>query len=198
MYRECICVGITGGEPFLYPHLGTLFKYLCDNKKISFVEINTNGTIIPRTVSYLKDPKVSVYISRYSTVKKPERLIEKFQNENVFYYYEDETQWVDYGNFENRHYRKSQQMQNYMECMDAFLCKTLLKGRLYCCPRDAFASDLGIVSYNDYVDFDYISGPDAILAKLQAFYDRKYSNTCNHCSFNACNTPFIKSGIQLK
>lgn len=195
---ECICIGITGGEPFLYPHLSTLFEYLCKNKKISFVEINTNGTVVPQSVSYLRDPKASVYISRYSGVEKTDKLIEEFQNEQVFYYYEDETQWIDYGNFENRNYRKSQQMQNYMECMDSFLCKTLLKGRLYCCPREAFASDLGIFAPDDYVDLNHITDPDILIPKLQAFFDRKYSKICNHCSFSTSNTMFIKSGIQQK
>lgn len=65
-----INVEVIGGEPFVYKQLSELLSYLCGESKIKFIEITSNGTILPAEdiIDLLKNPKVCVLLSDYGKI----------------------------------------------------------------------------------------------------------------------------------
>ncbi len=65
-----INVEVIGGEPFVYNQLPELLLYLLGESKVKFVEITSNGTILPSTniLNLLKNSKVCILLSDYGKV----------------------------------------------------------------------------------------------------------------------------------
>ena len=57
-----------------YPDLEKILEYLCNNEKIGYVLIVTNGTVYPKpsVIKWMKHPKVTVWVSCYAAVDTSE------------------------------------------------------------------------------------------------------------------------------
>ena len=140
MFLRSVCRVITleliGGEPFSYPELGKVLKYVVDQGKVNEIEITTNGTIVPKPpiVEQLHNPKITVRISRYNCVHTYKELIETLLTAGVRIEVLNEMQWIDAGDFSPRHRKEYALRQIYFNCDVSLQCKTLYRGRVYTCP----------------------------------------------------------------
>lgn len=197
-----INVEIIGGEPFVYRQLPTLLQYLCDEPKVQFIEITSNGTVLPskEVMGLLKDPKVCVLLSDYGKVNadKLRKTYLYLISENVCVQNLKNRTWISGGGIEKRRKSKLRLKYEYFHCFARKDCRTLYRGKLYVCGRAPILDELGLLTDNSsYID---IRNMDChrILGKkyIRNFFRNTYAESCDYCDCSSDFSRWIESGIQ--
>lgn len=196
---QCVCIGITGGEPMLHQELKSIVDALVSFDKVHFIDITTNGTIIPdeETIRTMKNKKIFVKISNYGKSTQPQKLASLLEQNNISYkLYKDYYKWVDFGNFQFRNKKKSALYYDYIQCSDGSYCKTILKNTIYGCHRAAYMSDIGLYSCSDSDKVDLSeSDKQKRTEEIKNLFNTKYMDVCNYCDKPLNN--FINAGEQI-
>ncbi len=177
---------ILGGEPFMNSDMGNLINWYHDCDKIQSISVYTNGTIIPRepVLKMLQMDKVKVHISNYLINEdKIERLTAVFDEYGIEYFVRKYDEWQDAGGLECRNYSLEQKQTVFARCFERSGF-TFLKGRLFRCPRNAHAINLGAMPDNevDYIDLMSWNGRDGELKRhLINLQERTWLEGCNYC-----------------
>lgn len=177
--KSVLRLRVLGGEPFVYPELAGLLDDLCARAFVRSIEVVTNGTVLPRPEirKRLKHKKIVVITSDYGEMSRQKTaLATVFKRERIRHRLLEYENWMDYGSIEPLGLSLEAMEQSYRMC-GAAGCKTLLKGRLHTCPRDAHLFNLGILS-DKSESFD-INSCDP--AALRAFYGQKTVSACDRC-----------------
>jgi len=187
---------LLGGEPFLYPHLAEIVRALIAKPLIKHIQIVTNGTIPLRRDMYdiLRNQKVSVQISNYGEKSHHiNELITVLSREQISTINRFFDKWEDYGDLTDKKLSEIEVEHSYNNCLTA-QCKTLLKGRLYSCPRSAHMDNLGLLSG----EADSLA-IDGTLSRqmLMDFYNIKFVTACRYC-VPADNRREIPSAVQAE
>ena len=179
MTRKVMILQILGGEPLIYPQLFSILSYVCEKKFIKKIQLVTNGTVMPSSeiTELLKNKKITVIMSDYGDLsRKKTELISLFKKEKINYNLLEYSAWMDYGDVKKHDYSKDDLFRSYNECAAAE-CKTLLKGKIFTCPRAAHLYNLGILSSEgEFIDIKKDS-----LQKQKAFYNQKTVSACEMC-----------------
>lgn len=176
----CICMNITGGEPFLHQNLDEIIDAIVENDKILFVEIITNGTIIPpsKVLKSMKNQKVIVKISEYKEYSKTDELKQVLNHEGINFLVNDNLQWVASGGIERRNKEYDRIKYEYLTCWAGKFCKAIYNGELYACARAAFLHAIGASNHHsDYIEIDGAS----LKERLLEFYLQEYVDACDFC-----------------
>ena len=143
---------ILGGEPFVcQKKLVRLLEYLREeaSDRIGRIDIITNGTIVPsdECLQALKaDPKVTVVFSNYGELSsKLEEFSSAAERRGIRYDIVEDEFWWDFGDLDPREEPGRRTQHRYDGCYSRRLCTTLYRGKLYVCPRQAHAVNLGII-----------------------------------------------------
>lgn len=187
-------VGLLGGEPFLYPELGEVIDYLCDKNQIDHIRIVTNGTVIPKNKAlYVKmaHHKVYVQINEYQcSSDSAKRLSEILQAANVQVHYVDrfKDKWRKY-NASLCEYNEEKLEEQFLRCH--MMCRSILNGKFFYCPRSAHGNDLNIFEENNYIDLLSMESEEVLVDKLQRLIcNTRYLEACKYC--NSGTTDFIE------
>ena len=156
-FDACDHMKILGGEPLLYPYLKDVLEAV-PREKLRKLTIATNGTIVPtdrKLIDVMRRKRVTVFLSNYPTSQvTQQQFIELLENEGISYEIERSPTWIDYGApvlsaaVKTRRGLKRQ----FFNCH--IVCKSLLNGCLYYCPRSGHGYDLGLIDRKpgEYVD----------------------------------------------
>jgi organic radical activating enzyme len=178
------CFRILGGEPFMHKDIARIICYCVEHGKIVQVQVVTNGTIIPKeeVLKVLEHKKASVYISDYETVSVSRKRLEKCLSGHGIVHFSDSNYiWDDMGGLDRRDYSTERVRTVYQGCRD--ICKTLVDGVVYICPRSAHGDKLGIIPVNDHDHVDIFAGSVAeVRRKLRALFDVEYIEACYYCN----------------
>ncbi|MFZ4855389.1 MAG: radical SAM protein [Desulfuromonadaceae bacterium] len=178
------CFRILGGEPFMHKDIARIISYCAEQGKIVQVQLVTNGTIVPKeeVLKALAHAKVSVYISDYGTVSGNRVRLEKCLSENGIVHVSDSNYiWDDMGGLDRRNYSDERVRSVYRGCRD--ICKTLVEGLVYVCPRSAHGDKLGVIPANDHDYVDILAGSeDEVRHRLRTLYDVEYIEACHYCN----------------
>ncbi len=181
----CVKFGLIGGEPFCYPDLIPVLDRVISDSHVMYVDITTNGTIIPGEdiMEKLKDPKVYVEISDYGVdTQKVKELTGIFEEKGVRYSKDKVVSWVCPGGTENRGKDKETLTREFGMCYSSRYCRTLLKGCIYLCSRGAHLCDLGFMdSDHDRFDIRKKRSRTEFKRGLDAFMMSDYADACNYC-----------------
>ncbi len=195
----CVRFSLIGGEPFIYPHLKEMLTYVLNNKKIMYVGLVTNATIIPdgELLEILKNPRIVVSISNYGVpLQKVDELIELFRKNGVRYIPDNAASWVKPGGTEFRGKSLSKLKKEYAGCFSSRYCRTLLKGKLFLCARGAHLYDLGYMqSAHDYFDIREGRTVRDFKKEMLEFTFSDYADACNYCDHALKEK--VKPGEQL-
>lgn len=197
---ECIRITV-GGEPFLYPHLEEILKYLLKQEKILGILLITNSTLLPKpeVLQLLKDPKILVEISDYGHLEKMSHLIALLEESKVFFKVLTDQTWTDMGGVECRNRTKQELRFNYLNCDQGRVIKGFHNGKFHTCARSARMLALGAYqSDRDYFDLKPEDSPQEIRNKLKAVYYSESADACNYCDLGALPAKTIEAGIQMK
>lgn len=192
---NCICMNITGGEPFLHKDLSKIIDTIENNDAILFAEIITNGTIIPqrKVLDSLKNSKFIVKISEYTGYTKKEELIDLLKKERIRFKINNNLSWVSSGGIKRRNKEKERITYEYLKCWAGKFCKSIWDGKLYACARAAFLHEIGVSDdISDYID---IKGSH-LRERLQEFYLRDYIDACDFCDHMNLNGEEVEPAIQ--
>ena len=186
---------LVGGEPFLYPHIEDVIKYILSkyiDKMDKFI-ITTNGVVMPKesTLELLKDNDVILSISNYSNKLeklkgKVTRTIEEYQSRNIKHYVRNEIEWYDFGDLRVKYNKTTDELINHFDsCTAPF--RGLNDGKFYYCHLNTSAvrTNLFPLNDNDYVKIGDISKEELIKFDL-GYTDLGYVTFCDNC--NGCNT----------
>jgi wyosine [tRNA(Phe)-imidazoG37] synthetase (radical SAM superfamily) len=174
---------VLGGEPFLHEGLPEILRELSKHKNVKSIQIVTNGTLIP-SIEILEalsqDKRCSVDISNYGNISRKKSELQNILNAHeILNYSTDNYTWLNIGDGRHHNYTKNELQQYYNECDN--ICKNILNGKFYICPRAAHGHKLGLLK--DYTSFvDLYKGTDLeIKNKIIALYNKNYDDACNLC-----------------
>lgn len=197
------CIRVTvGGEPFLYPHLNEILRYLLDQKKVSGVLLITNSTILPgrETIELLKNPKILVEISDYGHLEKMGRLVQTLERQNVNFVVLTQQTWTDMGGVENRHRSEEELRFQYLNCDQGRVMKTIHNGKFHTCARSARMLAMGAYDseYDCFALKETERGSDRLRRRIMEMYYSEKADACNHCDLGALPAKMIEAGIQME
>ena len=195
-------VEVIGGEPFVYKQLPELLRYLCGEPKIKFVEITSNGTILPsmEIIDLLRNSKVCVLLSDYGKVN--ERKVEKtyqYLNQNgICVQNLKNREWIQGGNIEKRHKSKGKLKYEYFQCFARKDCRTLYRGKLYVCGRAPILDELRLLTdESSFLNIREMNCSIEVGKKMmQVFFNNDYAECCDYCDCSSDSSLWIESGVQ--
>jgi organic radical activating enzyme len=181
---------ILGGEPLINKELHNIVEYSAKNDKIQFIEIVTNGTIVPdkNLIDVIKryDNKIIMfYLSDYSKNKelkkilKHEELIKALTDNNIGYETNDDLIWRIDGELRNRKHSPEKLRDIFLKC-DNNMCNSLFDGKLHVCPKSSSGHRLNLINADDYVDLRQ-KNIFKIKKDLINFYKKDYFEACKYC-----------------
>lgn len=201
---DSICrLSLIGGEPFMHKDLIHIIDMLLDSKKILWIHITTNGTIVPSDDFFrgIKDKPVSIKISNYGILaKNRELVIQKIKEFEIPFFMEEESlTWFEYGNVTLYNRSEAEYIAQYRNCLLPVRC--FYKGKLHVCPRSSHGMDLGIIPDNkeDYIDlFEPNISKKTFKEKLEIIERKKYVESCKYCKMGLKDGLKVPSAIQLE
>ena len=186
---------LVGGEPFLYPHIEDVIRYVLLNyiTKIDKLIITTNGTVQPKqsTLDLLKNSDIILSVSDYTdkleNIKsKVLKVIEVYKSQNINHYVRTEIEWYDFGDLRiKKNLETDKLIKHFDSCTAPF--RGLNDGKFYYCHLNTSAvlTKLFPLNDNDYVGLNDVSKEDLIKFDL-GYTDLGYITFCDNC--NGCNT----------
>jgi hypothetical protein len=194
-------VVVVGGEAFLHPNLHSILTGLLAIPKVGFIEIITNGSIIPkdsRLFELMAHKRVMVEVSGYGGLR--ERLaaqvgafLSKLREHGVSHHFLNTLQWFDFGDFSLRNYSGEEHGKVYGTCCS--VSNDIWDGKLYKCSRSAFGTHLGYLPVypGDYLDLRSV--PDEELReRLSRFFANSRPLACLHCNGASI---VMEAGVQV-
>ena len=183
-----------GGEAFLNPDLHKILLYLkqkCEENKIGYVRLVTNGTIFPSTdlLDIFAYPKFSIAISNYSNVltDNQKNNVEKFKayfnEKNYKLYFPEDFDWIYLGCPDKKFNRETSVLKDTFEKCFVHNCAGLFENCIYHCGR-AYILHKDKKQYpnnSEYIDISNIKSRREMKKALYNFYTCEYSNTCDWC-----------------
>lgn len=199
---EIINVEVIGGEPFVYSQLPILLSYLCEESKIKFIEITSNGTILPAAdiLNLLKNPKVCVLLSDYGKVneKNVEKTYQYLIQNGICVQNLRNREWIQGGGIARRGKSKRKMKYEYFHCFARKDCRTLYKGKLYVCGRAPILDELGLLTDNSsFLDIRQMNlERESGKREIHKFFKNDYAECCDFCDVSSDSSLWIESGIQ--
>lgn len=196
-----IAVDLLGGEPFLHPQLSEIINWIDNQDKISYIEIATNGTIVPNqdVITALKSKKVLVDISDYGNVVKAAKLIEILEENQIRFRIASDMEWFKVGGVEKRNRTADELSEMYLDCYCQYFAKYVNDNKLWVCPRAPRLATLGIVcDENDYEELLETDSKEETRRKIERVYSATYAAACDYCDQGNLHIESTKAGVQEK
>ena len=192
-------VFLTGGETLLHPDLDEIIRICVDSGKVSHVSVPTNGTVLPeaKTLAALRNPKVTVKISRYPAVLQPDAdTLKSLLRENgIRFTHASGAFWFDTG---DGRLQAGSEKRRFSVCLQQ-LCFFCFHGKLHVCSEGAFLVEAGLAPdcKEDYIDLRSVS-PAAFQGEWRALLKKRTLSTCSHCLGHTYKSPKVPVAVQRK
>lgn len=197
---EIDTVVLVGGEPFIYREISEIIEKVALSSKVHSIHIFTNGTIIPQEncIKALQNQKVQIIISDYGKVSRnKDKLVGFCVNNHInFYLKNEDLYWGLVGNMEKRGRTSRQLQRQFGKCKN--LCRSILNGKLYYCPRAGHGEDLGYVKTNKNEYIDLQEENISVENLLDLIYSRHYFSACDYCNYGTKEMISITPGEQIE
>ncbi len=189
---------VSGGEPFLYPHLAKLLAYIddCYGDRIHSLETVTNGTVLPpkEFLDVYRNVPITVTVDDYREAipNMKERFNEvvnrlegiKGKGKYVIQHYDE---WIDLSPFytDNSSWT-AEKLEKYFNDCHALL-QEFRGGKLYLCNYAAYAAVAGVIDELPATDvYDFCNYKKEHLKELMEFRlgysERGYTEFCKRCA----------------
>lgn len=192
-------ISLHGGEPFLHPELGRICREISKIPNLVFVNLTTNGKIVPseNTLRDLSSSGVDIHQSDYGKLSKFQNEVFSACAEHHIYcdihFVKPSQKWVRSPSLRRHNRSPSENDEIYRRCISKKICCQIMDGRLYRCPQ-AHASAQGILPLTnmDFIDLnDTTIDPSQKIQHIRAFVSRDTAlSVCDYCS--------LDGGIQVE
>lgn len=198
------CVGIMGGEPFVYPQITEFierYEKMKNYDKIGFTRIVTNGTVLPQKdffEAYRKLENAYIYISNYGEKsRKIEDLVSLCREHGIKTYvcpYSDE--WMVLGDIMPRRNYSEKELRHLYAVCGSHSCVQLLNGRIYACGRTPLLNEDGLIPFCETDYCKVAEGDDTTLAERlhKYLYEKSYLEGCRYCDGQHIYSKRIRRG----
>ena len=180
---------LIGGEPLIVNCLAEILEYAAKNKKIKFIEIVTNGTILfqPELLKVASKyrHKVFVLISNYSSNKELKCLkyddIKLQLSLNKIKYLFPSQPWFERGDIYRRHRSAAANKRIFKRCWQKD-CIALMDGKFHHCTRSIAIQRLTDYEFlkDEYLDIRLLS-QKSLSKKIRTFFLKDYFSVCDFC-----------------
>ncbi len=186
---------ILGGETFLCKNLPEILEYVLRYPQIKEISIPTNGTIMIRDeqlLELMKNPRVIVNVSDYG-FGHPAELCAFLKSKGIRVRQMPE-EWKDYGNTEKRNRSRTELTRQFAEC--GMVCKSLLNGKLFACPRSSHGNATGCIpaASGDFLDFLDEGSPVTKQQLIDFYYRDEPVAACDHCDHGTMVEKAVPAG----
>ncbi|MCI8981309.1 MAG: radical SAM protein [Hungatella sp.] len=186
---------ISGGEPFLYPHLKELVIYIGENyrEKIHFFQTVTNGTVMPEEeiLEILAKYEVGVTVDDYREAVPEkadifEKVVKKLQRYHIRYDVNKVDHWIDLAPTKTDHstWDERRLIKHFEACHEPW--QELRGGRLYSCNYASYGAVAGLAEEVEDETFDLRNFDRSRIKELMEFrmgYNEKgYVDFCKKCA----------------
>lgn len=184
------CIGIMGGEPFVYPQIAEFirhYKRMKNFDNIGFTRVVTNGTVVPSEEffrEYRNVPNSYIYISNYGEKsKKIKELVERCEAYGIKTYvcpYSDE--WMLLGDVSPRRNYTEEEIRHLYAVCGSHSCVQLLNRRVYACGRVPVLNEYGIIPFAQDDFCEVGCDDDTLKERLHKYlYEKEYLEGCQYC-----------------
>lgn len=208
---------ITGGEPFLHPHLDEFIWEIQQYKnQLDIFGVITNGGVIPKD-SLLQAAKefgepFHVLIDDYGPEHSPNvpaviECLKAYDIPYIWRHYSGQDAhcggWVDFGDLTQKKCQTQQQAEAlYAKCaypQKLHFAFDLVDGVMYPCGPSRRCQELGIAGdASEYIDlFDDTLSVEQQREKVAAIYERKTLSACFYCNGMHEDSPRFEPADQL-
>jgi hypothetical protein len=186
---------ISGGEPFLYPHLKELITYIGENyrEKIHYLQTVTNGTVVLKDdiLEVLAKYRAGVTVDDYRDAV-PEltesfgKVVDRLEKYGIRYEINKADQWIDLAPETTDHSDWSEQrlIEHFESCNEPW--QELRDGKLYSCNYASYAAIAGLAEESEEEVFHLDTFTKDRRKELMEFrlgYNEKgYVNFCKNCA----------------
>ena len=193
---EWICLELVGGEPFLYRNLAKVLRYVLNEEKIQQVEFTSNASVMPdqEIMDLLSNRKVYIRISQYPGVIDPSQFMELLNEYGIRYILMENMRWIKTGSLTSRERTVVELQYQYLNCIPAKLCRTILNGKMYVCSKAASLMELG---YTDDLETVDLTDKDNLRTNLRRMLQLSYSKACNYCDEASKDEEVIEPAEQI-
>lgn len=190
---ECV-----GGEPLLHPQLKELLRELLAEKKIGYIKVFTNGTVVPddELCALLANERVIINFSNYTEAVSGTLLENiyatrrQFEKHQIRYINSYARVWQTF-DFEDNH-KDEAELQKSLSCCSCEECHRLSEGVLYRCHHQYAGAKLGKIPIKeDDIIRIYDYDKEALRQRTDFFENRPYILACRYCNwpFDAQTVP---------
>lgn len=208
---------ISGGEPMVHKDLAKIVEHTLKYKnQFDFIEIITNGTVIPNSVlmdvvNGYKD-KIKFLVDDYgkNLSTKVDEIKELFQANNINYVIRGNNKedahcngWIDFGDFSQKWFSQEEVKMLFNKCalpQKMSFCFTIKKGEIHPCGPSYRCMELKITAKNknEYVDlFDYSESKEEKQKKIFSIQNAKSLTACAYCNGMCEDSPRFPPAEQL-
>ena len=201
-------LSIIGGEPFLNRNLDIILQNINLNplskKKIGYVQIITNGTIVPSDdiCKAIADTGTLVFISNYGRLSRSlDQLCNKLCAYGITYAVSDKSMWSDCEQLNDNcivQDTKTRLFRRHEDCCER--CHEVFRGKFYLCGLLKTMSLIGITPYNkdNYVDIYDIKAKSNIAEYISCNNPLPTAcSWCNGCSTDKWKKTELEAAVQI-
>lgn len=191
-------IEFVGGEPFLHPQIKELIREVLQIRKIGYLKIFTNGTVVPddELCQLLKNDRIIINFSDY-TEAVDGRLLEniyktheKLQQHGIRYIRSYARTWQTFS-FEMNG-KDEKELEKSLACCSCAECQRLHNGILYRCHHQYAGMNLEKIPVNeDDIIRIYDYDDEGLRERCDYFEDKKHILACKYCNwpFDAESVP---------
>lgn len=193
---------VCGGEPFLYPHLAELLRYISQNygHKIYNLATTTNGTIAPDDglCKVIAEYNINLFLDDYRKnvprAKEKYTLVrEKCEHHKISIIDNNVDSWINLLKEQGISEKSSEKDLKIKFCACNIWYKSLHNKKLYLCNFGDYAVEAGLVEESDNDFFSLVDFSDGkrmeLLEFMMGYSDRGYCELCKKCNgFMTINT----------
>jgi molybdenum cofactor biosynthesis enzyme MoaA len=192
-----------GGEPLLHKQINSIIDELCKIDNLLFVDMATNGTIVPNaaTMDAIKNNGVCLEVSDYGENSwKMKELNEACDQRGVLRFHQKFEYWTK-AEIVRKHERSEAELNaHFVNCITSpGVTNHIINGTLYRCLYSGMASRLSLapIAEDDYVNLNF--APNSLTSeKIDAVNKLTYRSspllTCSHCNNGKTK---VEPGLQL-
>jgi MoaA/NifB/PqqE/SkfB family radical SAM enzyme len=195
-------IRLIGGEPLLYKRICDVMEKVLTYKNFKKIYVYTNGTIVFKNnkMSVFQNEKVLFRISDYGKISRNVKPLEQeLERLNINYLTERITTWQNCAKIQL--YDRPDSLTKFIYgncCVNQFL--TLLHGKLYLCPFQAHAENLGAVPNIKKDSINLINENIETIRKriYELYFETEYLEACKYCNGRDPNVENVEAALQAE
>ena len=199
-------ISLHGGEPFLHPQLEKICEQISSISNIVFINLITNGTILPSydRMQRLGVSGVDIHQSDYGKLSRYQKEIFKICDKNHIYcdihFVNPTEKWSKTPPMIKHNRTFEENSAIYSKCVSTKICCQIMNGELHRCPLSMHATHQNIIPKFEK-DYIALNNQNIVKEKLKLeirnFLTRNYPlSACDYC--DPLNSKEVAPAIQLK